>query len=84
MVEQGIVGPAQLGTAGYLYETPEQRMLTAYWNMIWEGRIPEAIEDAQETGLDRLSEEIGGGSRTIRDGPTTSPTGAKGSATRRR
>ena len=27
-LQQGIVGPAQLGTAGYLHETPEKRILT--------------------------------------------------------
>jgi 4-hydroxy-tetrahydrodipicolinate synthase len=59
-LQQGIVGPAQLGTAGYLYETPTNRMLTSYWTLIWEGRLAEAIEYAQETGLDRISEEVGG------------------------
>ncbi len=59
-LQEGIVGPAQLGTCGYLHETPEQPILTAYWNLIWEGRIPEAIAHAEETGLDRLGAAIGG------------------------
>jgi len=59
-LQQGIVGPGQLGTAGYLYETPENRMLTTYWNLTWEGRLAEAIAYNQETGLDRISEEVGG------------------------
>jgi 4-hydroxy-tetrahydrodipicolinate synthase len=59
-LQEGIVGPAQLGTAGYLYETPEKPMLTGYWTRIWEGRIAEAIAYAAETGLERISEELGG------------------------
>ncbi len=31
----GIVGPAQLGTAGYLYETPQHPILSEYWDLIW-------------------------------------------------
>ena len=57
-LQQGIVGPAQLGTAGYLYETPEKPMLTTYWT--WSGTVAEAIEYTLETGLDRISEEVGG------------------------
>ena len=49
-LQQGIVGPAQLGTAGYFYETPEKRMLTNYWTMVWEGRLAEAIEYALGDG----------------------------------
>jgi 4-hydroxy-tetrahydrodipicolinate synthase len=59
-LQQGIVGPAQLGTAGYFYETPERRILTGYWTLVWDGRLAEAIEYAQETGLDRIMEEVGG------------------------
>jgi 4-hydroxy-tetrahydrodipicolinate synthase len=57
-LQQGIVGPAQLGTAGYLHETPQQPILTGYWNLMWEGRIAEAIEHARETGLDRIGQEV--------------------------
>ncbi|HEX4532337.1 MAG TPA: dihydrodipicolinate synthase family protein [Acidimicrobiia bacterium] len=57
-LQQGIVGPAQLGTAGYLHEIPDQRILTDYWNLIWAGRLEEAIEHARETGLDRVVEEV--------------------------
>ena len=59
-LQQGIVGPAQLGISGYLYETPEQRILTGYWTRIWEGRIPEAIEYAQQSGFDQLGADLGG------------------------
>jgi 4-hydroxy-tetrahydrodipicolinate synthase len=58
-LQQGLVGPAQLGTSGYLYETPERRILTEYWTLIWDGRLAEAIEYAQESGYDRLGGEIG-------------------------
>jgi 4-hydroxy-tetrahydrodipicolinate synthase len=58
-LQQGIVGPAQLGTVAYLHETPDNPMYTNYWQMIWEGRLAEAIEYAQESGLDRLSSELG-------------------------
>jgi 4-hydroxy-tetrahydrodipicolinate synthase len=59
-LQQGIVGPAQLGTAGYLHETPDRPILTTYWNLIWEGRLAEGIEHARESGLDRLSEDVAG------------------------
>src|SRR5439155_13156865 len=58
-LQEGIVGPAQLGTAGYLHETPEKRILTDYWNLIWDGRIAEAIAHARESGLDRIGQDIG-------------------------
>jgi 4-hydroxy-tetrahydrodipicolinate synthase len=59
-LQEGIVGPGQLGTAGYLMETPQDRRLTKYWTLIWEDRIPEAIAFARETQFDRLTEEVGG------------------------
>src|SRR6478609_8002476 len=36
-LQEGIVGPAQLGTAGYLHETPEKPIYTHYWNLVWDG-----------------------------------------------
>jgi 4-hydroxy-tetrahydrodipicolinate synthase len=59
-LQQGIVGPAQLGTSGYLHETPEKPILTTYWNLVWEGRLAEAIQYSLDTGLDRISDEVGG------------------------
>jgi 4-hydroxy-tetrahydrodipicolinate synthase len=53
-LQQGIVGPAQLGTTGYLHETPEHRWLHEYWSRIWAGEIKEAIAYAQESGMDAL------------------------------
>ena len=58
-LQQGIVGPAQLGTTGYLHETPEKRILTTYWNLVWDGRLAEAIQHALDTGLDQISGEVG-------------------------
>ena len=57
-LQQGIVGAAQLGTSGYLQETPDRPILTTYWNLIWEGRLAEGIEYARESGLERLTEDI--------------------------
>jgi 4-hydroxy-tetrahydrodipicolinate synthase len=59
-LQEGIVGPAQLGTAGYLMETPEKRYLSQYWSLIWEGRIAEAIDYSREFGLDELSTAVSG------------------------
>jgi len=41
-LDDGIVGPAQLGTAGYLYETPDDKWYTQYWELIWDGKPQEA------------------------------------------
>jgi 4-hydroxy-tetrahydrodipicolinate synthase len=41
-LQDGIVGPAQLGTAGYLYETPDDKWYTHYWELIWAGDLSEA------------------------------------------
>jgi 4-hydroxy-tetrahydrodipicolinate synthase len=57
-LQDGIVGPAQLGTAGYLGETPEKRYLTEYWTRIWDGRLAEAIQYAKEVGLDELQSAV--------------------------
>lgn len=58
-LQEGIVGPAQLGTAGYLYETPDNLMYTKYWEMIWEGRIADAIAFSKESGLESRSSGMG-------------------------
>jgi 4-hydroxy-tetrahydrodipicolinate synthase len=58
-LQEGIVGPAQLGTAGYLYETPNDLRYSEYWQLIWGGRLAEAIEYSKESGLDRLSADLG-------------------------
>jgi len=53
-LQEGIVGPAQLGTAGYLYETPDQLWYTQYWNLIWDGKLAEAGAFARESGLEAM------------------------------
>jgi 4-hydroxy-tetrahydrodipicolinate synthase len=58
-LQRGIVGPAQLGTAGYLYETPDNLILREYWELIWSGELAEAERHAQESGLDARSAGIG-------------------------
>jgi 4-hydroxy-tetrahydrodipicolinate synthase len=54
----GIVGPAQLGTVGYLYDTPQRRILTGYWDLIWNDKLVEAMDYAVESGLDQLAADL--------------------------
>jgi 4-hydroxy-tetrahydrodipicolinate synthase len=54
----GIVGPAQLGTAGYLYETPQQPILSEYWNLIWNGKLIEAMNYAEKSGMDQFGVDM--------------------------
>ncbi|MFC5746330.1 dihydrodipicolinate synthase family protein [Actinomadura rugatobispora] len=58
-LQAGIVGPAQLGTTGYLFETPDDRRYTEFWTLIWEGKLADAIRHARESLLDQLSDELG-------------------------
>jgi 4-hydroxy-tetrahydrodipicolinate synthase len=58
-LQEGIVTGAQLGTVGYLHETPEKPWVTEYWGLIWEGRIAEAIEFARTSGFDQLIADLG-------------------------
>ena len=56
----GIVGPAQLGTSGYLYETPQHRVLSEYWELVWSDKLSEAIDYAEKAGIDQFTVDIGG------------------------
>jgi 4-hydroxy-tetrahydrodipicolinate synthase len=47
-LQDGIVGPAQLGTAGYLHETPDDKWYTHYWELIWAGALVDARRFRQE------------------------------------
>ncbi len=38
-LKAGIVGPAQLGTTGYLFETPKKRAISEYWELDLEREI---------------------------------------------
>ena len=58
-LQEGIVGPAQLGTSAYLFETPDNLAYRQYWELIWGGRIADAIAFADESGLDRRSAAVG-------------------------
>jgi 4-hydroxy-tetrahydrodipicolinate synthase len=57
-LRSGVVGPAQLGTTGYLYETQQRRTLTEYWELIWNDKLVEAMDYAVESGLDQFSVDI--------------------------
>jgi 4-hydroxy-tetrahydrodipicolinate synthase len=59
-LQEGIVGPAQLGTAGYLYETPDNLMFTAYWQLIWDGQLAEAAAHWKSSGLAQIRAETSG------------------------
>ncbi len=54
----GIVGPGQLGTTGYLYETPHRRILSQYWDLIFNDKLVEAMDYAVESGLDQFGVEM--------------------------
>lgn len=58
-LREGIVGPAQLGTAGYLHETPQHPIFTQYWELVWAGELIAAMDFAQKTGLDQFSLDMG-------------------------
>ncbi|MGP0032678.1 MAG: dihydrodipicolinate synthase family protein [Acidimicrobiales bacterium] len=58
-LQQGIVGPAQLGTSGYLYETPDNLAYSRYWNLIWSGELDEAAAFWRGSGLEARSAGMG-------------------------
>jgi 4-hydroxy-tetrahydrodipicolinate synthase len=58
-LQQGILGPAQLGVSAYLQETPAKRMYSEYWSLVWEGRVSEAIAHAADSGLDQMMATLG-------------------------
>jgi 4-hydroxy-tetrahydrodipicolinate synthase len=55
----GVVGPAQLGTTGYLHETPRRRILTEYWDRVVDDKLVEAMDYAVESGLDQFGVDTG-------------------------
>lgn len=58
-LRDGIVCPAQLGTAGYLYETPQRRIFTEYWDLVYADRLIEAMDFGRESGLDQFGVDMG-------------------------
>jgi 4-hydroxy-tetrahydrodipicolinate synthase len=59
-LKAGIVGPGQLGTTGYLFETPKKRALSQYWELVWNDKLLEAMDYAQESGLDQFELDMRG------------------------
>jgi 4-hydroxy-tetrahydrodipicolinate synthase len=57
-LRDGIVCPAQLGTSGYLFETPRRRVFSEYWELIVAGRLIEAMDYARDSGLDRFELDV--------------------------
>ena len=47
-LKDGIVGPAQLGTSAYLFESPDDKRYTQYWQLIWDGKIDEARQHKKQ------------------------------------
>ena len=72
----GIVCPAQLGTVGYLHETPQRKVLTPYWELIYDDRLLEAMDYARDVGMDQFDLDMAGAFVCYPDGRTTSRTGA--------
>ncbi len=58
-LRDGIVCAAQLGTAGYLFETPARRLFTEYWNLVWDDKLIEAMDHARATGMDQFELDRG-------------------------
>jgi 4-hydroxy-tetrahydrodipicolinate synthase len=58
-LQEGIVGPAQLGTSGYLFETPDRLWYSQYWQLIWDAQLSDAIAFAHDSGLDAYQASLG-------------------------
>lgn len=58
-LRDGIVCPAQLGTAGYLYETPQRPLFSQYWDLVLADKLIDAMDFARDSGLDQFDLDIG-------------------------
>jgi 4-hydroxy-tetrahydrodipicolinate synthase len=58
-LRDGIVCPAQLGTAGYLFETPQRPLLSEYWDLVCNDKLVEAMDYGRDSGLDQFDIDIG-------------------------
>jgi 4-hydroxy-tetrahydrodipicolinate synthase len=58
-LRDGIVCPAQLGTAGYLFETRQRPLLSEYWDLVCNDKLIEAMDYGRESGLDQLEIDLG-------------------------
>ena len=50
---------AQLGTVGYLRETPQRPMFSEYWDLIMNDKLIEAMDYARESGMDQFEIDMG-------------------------
>ena len=83
-LQQGIVGPAQLGTAGYLFETPDRLAYREYWELIWGASWPRRRTSGGRPASTRAAQPWARGSSSIQGERTTSPTGVRPSSSRHR
>jgi 4-hydroxy-tetrahydrodipicolinate synthase len=58
-VHAGIVCPAQLGTVGYLTETPQRPLLSEYWDLVMGDKLIEAMDYWRDSGLDQFDLDLG-------------------------
>ena len=58
-LREGVVCAAQLGTAGYLHETPQHKILTPYWDLIYNEKLTEAMDYARDVGMDQFDLDMG-------------------------
>jgi 4-hydroxy-tetrahydrodipicolinate synthase len=57
--QDGTIVKAQIGATGYLFETPDNRLFSTYWKLIWDGQLVEAARFARETGYAELQADAG-------------------------
>jgi 4-hydroxy-tetrahydrodipicolinate synthase len=57
--QQGIIIKAQIGTGGYLFETPGNPVYSTYWKLVWDGQLAAADQYAKDTGYERLTADKG-------------------------
>jgi 4-hydroxy-tetrahydrodipicolinate synthase len=66
-LQDGIVAPAQLGTSGYLFETPDDKWYSEYWQLVWDGRLDDARAHWKSNSV-RSGIDMGGGWNTCYPG----------------
>ena len=76
-LQEGIVGPAQLGTSGYLFEAPDRLWYTQYWQLIWDGQLPTPSPSPGNPASTPTRLRWATGLRRTRAGRTISRIGAK-------
>jgi 4-hydroxy-tetrahydrodipicolinate synthase len=66
-LQDGIVAPAQLGTSGYLFETPGDKWYSQYWQLIRDGALDDARAYWKANSV-RSGIDMGGGWNTCYPG----------------